>query len=98
MRQEKPVNVFFTCPHCDTHLPHVPISKSLCPVCGWPIRFPSKAKAYRGEDARVLYDQFKEETPSHKTMLAPEFWQTYMIWLEVKLLSIMKLTPNSGQK
>jgi hypothetical protein len=45
---------------------------------------------FNAEAARVLYEEFKEKTPSHKTMTAPKFWKVYMTWLEHELRKARK--------
>jgi len=42
------------------------------------------------EDARALYDEFKEKTPNHSTMLAHRFWHEYTLWLQEELLKARK--------
>jgi hypothetical protein len=47
----------------------------------------------RSEEARVLYEEFKAQVPSHKYMLAPQFWNSYTIWLENELLKCRTNPP-----
>jgi hypothetical protein len=48
----------------------------------------------RSEEARALYEEFKAQVPSHKYMLAPQFWNSYTIWLENELLKCRTNPPQ----
>ena len=43
---------------------------------------------FNAEDVRVLYNEFKIKTPSHKIMTTEMFSQVYQTWLEFELLKI----------